>query len=187
MSGNPTPPGGDNSGDKTFTQADVDRILGQRLTEERAKFANHDQLKAKAESVPGLEASVTKAQDEATAATIRSAGILALVTKGVPADRIEAALKLADLTGVKLEGGKVTGVDEAIAATLTAHPFLLPSAPPAGTPPPATPPPAAPPAAPPATGNPGSGPALTLEQINQMSQEEINKRWVEVQAVLKKK
>lgn len=43
------PPGGD-KGDqgKTFTQADIDRVVEQRLSRERAKFADYDQIKADA-------------------------------------------------------------------------------------------------------------------------------------------
>lgn len=34
--------------DKTFTQADIDRIVADRLSRERGKFADYDDLKAKA-------------------------------------------------------------------------------------------------------------------------------------------
>lgn len=33
---------------QTFTQADLDRIVGERVQRERAKFADYDELKAKA-------------------------------------------------------------------------------------------------------------------------------------------
>jgi hypothetical protein len=41
---------GGNGGDagKTFTQADLDRIVGERLTREKAKYADYDDLKTKA-------------------------------------------------------------------------------------------------------------------------------------------
>lgn len=38
-----TPPPGDSG--KTFTQADVDRIVGQRLARDREQYADYDQLK----------------------------------------------------------------------------------------------------------------------------------------------
>lgn len=37
--------GTDNSQGETFSQADVDRIVGQRLARERAQYADYDQLK----------------------------------------------------------------------------------------------------------------------------------------------
>jgi len=39
----------------TFTQADLDRTLGERLSRERAKFADYDDLKAKASRLAELE------------------------------------------------------------------------------------------------------------------------------------
>lgn len=39
-----TPPGGN----KTFTQEELDRIVSERLARERGKFADYDELKAKA-------------------------------------------------------------------------------------------------------------------------------------------
>ena len=50
---NPTPdptsnPNPEPTTDQTFTQADLDRIVSERLQRERAKFADYDDLKAKA-------------------------------------------------------------------------------------------------------------------------------------------
>jgi hypothetical protein len=42
-----TPP----ASDKTFTQADVERIVGERLGRERNKYADYDQLKAAADEL----------------------------------------------------------------------------------------------------------------------------------------
>lgn len=41
----------DSGGSPAFTQADVDRIVGERIARERAKFADYDELKSKVESV----------------------------------------------------------------------------------------------------------------------------------------
>lgn len=38
--------GGEGDGGKTFTQAELERIVGQRVGEERAKYTDYDQLKA---------------------------------------------------------------------------------------------------------------------------------------------
>ena len=40
---------------KTFTQADVDRLISERLTRERGKFADYDDLKAKATELKKLQ------------------------------------------------------------------------------------------------------------------------------------
>lgn len=37
-----------NTADKTFTQAEMDAIIGERLKRERVKYADYDELKAKA-------------------------------------------------------------------------------------------------------------------------------------------
>lgn len=50
-----TPPKGDEG--KTFSQADVDRIVQERLGKEKGKYADYDDLKAKAAKVDELEAS----------------------------------------------------------------------------------------------------------------------------------
>lgn len=50
-----TPPTGEEG--KTLTQADIDRIVEDRLKRERAKFADYSDLKAKAEKLEELEAS----------------------------------------------------------------------------------------------------------------------------------
>lgn len=42
---------------KTFDQADVDRIVQDRLAKEKAKYADYDELKAKAAKFDDLEAS----------------------------------------------------------------------------------------------------------------------------------
>ncbi len=48
--------GGDGDAGKTFTQADVDRIIADRLKRETAKYANYDDLQAKATRLAELEA-----------------------------------------------------------------------------------------------------------------------------------
>lgn len=43
------------SSDRTFTQADVERIVGERLGRERGKYADYDELKAKAAKFDEVE------------------------------------------------------------------------------------------------------------------------------------
>lgn len=53
--------------DKTFTQADVDRIVADRLKRERdSKFADYDELKAKAAKLDDLEQSKKTSEQKLT-------------------------------------------------------------------------------------------------------------------------
>jgi hypothetical protein len=76
MSDNPTPtptpePAGDPKPD-TFTQADVDRIVAERLKREReatkTKYADYDDLKARAGEATTLEERIAAMEDRATKA-----------------------------------------------------------------------------------------------------------------------
>lgn len=56
MADEPTnPPNPSDGGDKTFTQADLDRIVSERLTRERSKYADYDELKTKAGKLDEIE------------------------------------------------------------------------------------------------------------------------------------
>lgn len=113
--GDPTP-GGD--GGKTFTQADLDRIVTERLNRQKAQFGDYDALKAKAADFDKLQdankSELEKAQEaarkaeEARVAALSTANtrLIAATAKvtatelGVKPERIAAALKLADLSAV---------------------------------------------------------------------------------------
>jgi hypothetical protein len=64
------PPGGGGGGAptpepaKTFTQADIDKVLGQRLAEERKKFADYDDVKARAKAQEEANAELAKRLEE---------------------------------------------------------------------------------------------------------------------------
>jgi hypothetical protein len=72
-----TPPEGGTSTstgtERTFTQADVDRIVADRLKREREKFADYDQLKAKAAEADSSKSDLQKLADRVTAAEKRAA------------------------------------------------------------------------------------------------------------------
>jgi hypothetical protein len=57
---------------KTFTQADLDRIVEDRLARERAKFADYDDLKAKAGQSQTLEERVAAIEKEAKESEARA-------------------------------------------------------------------------------------------------------------------
>ena len=46
---------GDKPEGRTLTQADIDRIVEDRLKRERAKFSDYDELKAKADKLTEIE------------------------------------------------------------------------------------------------------------------------------------
>lgn len=128
----------------TFTQADIDRIVKDRLERERAKFNDYDTLKqAKAEldtlkaaqmsedekraaRITELEQLAVVAQHERDEALktannrlIRSAFIAEAAKAG--AEHPEDAYRLADTETVTIsETGEVTGVTEAVAALVKA-------------------------------------------------------------------
>lgn len=59
--------------DKTFTQADVDRIVAERLRRERERFADYDALKAKAAEADASKSDLQKLTDRVEAAERRAA------------------------------------------------------------------------------------------------------------------
>ncbi len=90
---------------ETFTQSDVDRIVRERVQRERAKFADYDMLKAKAEGAKTVEdrlAEMEKRTAAAEASALRSDvaarhGISAedrdLLLTGTDAETLEAQAK----------------------------------------------------------------------------------------------
>lgn len=145
--GNGDPNAGDNggnAGDKSFTQADLDRIVAERLAREKAKFGDYEDLKRKAaEFDKGQQAQLSeqeklkaeleaekakgsKATEAANQRMMKAELKLQAAAQGVPADRIAAVMKLADTAALKVgDDGEVVGAEEAIKACLKANPFLL--------------------------------------------------------------
>ncbi|RAU96833.1 scaffolding protein [Paenibacillus sp. YN15] len=140
--------------EKTFTQAELDALIADRLGRERKKYADYDELKTKLTALEQAEEERKKTQmseqerlqaerDEALRkASEAEASVSAKVTAAnqrlisaefrtlareanVPADRIAAALKLADLSGADVDDeGNVSGVKEAVEALVAANPYL---------------------------------------------------------------
>ena len=110
---------------KTFTQADIDRAVKDRLTREKAKFADYDDLKATAakwqeheddqkseleklqDQITAAEAERDVAQQEAVSTMIQSAFVTAASKFG--AAHPEDAYRLADLSLVDMKDGKIAG------------------------------------------------------------------------------
>ncbi|BAH52286.1 hypothetical protein ROP_40390 [Rhodococcus opacus B4] len=58
--------GGDNggAGERTFTQADLDRVVNERLARERDKYSDYDQLKAQAAAAGDTRTEMQRLADE---------------------------------------------------------------------------------------------------------------------------
>lgn len=123
----------DTGGERTFTQAEMDRIIGERLTRERQSKGDYDDLKAKAARLDELEeaqkSELQKAKDAADKAKAERDAALAraqdtLVRAAFVAEAAKAgaahpedAYALADRAGVEVsEDGKIGGVEEAVKA-----------------------------------------------------------------------
>lgn len=128
----------------TFTQADIDRIVKDRIERERAKFADHETLKAAKAELDALKAA-QMSEDEKRAARITELEQLAVVAQHerdealktannrlirsafiaeaakAGAEHPEDAYRLADTDTVTIsEAGEVSGVAEAVAALVKA-------------------------------------------------------------------
>jgi hypothetical protein len=138
---------------KTFTQDEVNKLLAERLGRVKNKFADYDDLKTKAseyekaleekrlaelsaqeraeeiakkfeaernEYAKQLEELKTQAQRE----KIVNAFIKAAPSANIPSDRIDAALKLADLSAVSVGENGVEGLEAVMGALVEQYGFL---------------------------------------------------------------
>ena len=67
-----TPPEKTNQQPQTFTQADVDRIVKERVQRERAKYADYDDLKAKAGAATTAEERIAALEGEVKASKLEA-------------------------------------------------------------------------------------------------------------------
>ena len=107
----PTGEGAEAKQEQTFTQADVDRIVRERVKRERERFADYDDLKAKAEGAKTVEERM--AQLERDLATERAAA-----TRAKVAARFGVSTEPDEETGLSDADLFLTGKDE---ETLTAQ------------------------------------------------------------------
>lgn len=140
---------------KTFTQEELDRIVADRIARERKKldkFADYDDLKAKAAEYERqleekrlaelsekerVEEIAKKAQEEKSELELKLAEYQAqverekitnaFITAATSANiaYIDDALRLADLSTVKVEDGKVIGIESVVEALVQNKPFLV--------------------------------------------------------------
>ncbi|MED1164271.1 hypothetical protein [Bacillus paranthracis] len=138
---------------KTFTQEELDKIVADRLARERKKadkYSDYDDIKTKLAEYERLaeekrQADLSEQERLAEAAKKHEeekqtlADELEKMRGEIEKERItnefikaatgkvayvDAALKLADLSGVKVKDGKVTGMDEVVEGLLKDNPFL---------------------------------------------------------------
>jgi hypothetical protein len=130
---------GSNGQQRSFSQEEVDRIVGDRLARDRQKYADYDDLKAKAAKLDDLEAAnkteleraiarAEKAEQEGKALResahrqLIEAAIIAAAT-GAKAIKPEHMPKLIDTSKVTVgDDGQVTGAEDAVKAFLAANP-----------------------------------------------------------------
>lgn len=129
--------------EKTFTQADVDKIIQDRLARVKQEPpADYEDLKAKAAKLDDLEAAnqseldkliaraetaektATEAQDKARQSDIRSAVIAAATTAGAVDPDAVLALLPNDAVTVG-DDGQVTGAEDAVTGLLESKPYLV--------------------------------------------------------------
>lgn len=150
--------------EKTFTQAELDELLGKRLERERKKFEGFDELKKKAEAYEKeleekrlselseqerlqeiarkyeeekqlLAQKLADLQEKNRQQAIHNEFIKVATSHNVA--YVDDALKLADMSAVNVgEDGTVEGVEDVIKALVEHKPFLLgkPAAKPVGQP-----------------------------------------------------
>ena len=128
--------------DKTFTQADLDRLITERLKRERQKYSDYSELKKKAEALEALEAEQMSEQEklqkevealreqlnkstEEQLKTLRQNAILQEAAKLNFADPGDAFVQLMNDDSITIEDGKVTGVADAVKSLAEAKPYLI--------------------------------------------------------------
>lgn len=148
----PTPPAPEP--EKTFSQAELDEIVAKRLARDRKGREDYDDIKTKLAALEQAEeerkkAEMTEAErlaaeleearkqaqaaEEAKGAAITSANQRLINAEfktlardaNIPVDRLDAALKLGDLSTVTVDdAGNVVGAKEAVDALIAANGYL---------------------------------------------------------------
>ncbi|MCC5580591.1 hypothetical protein IMZ11_33735 [Microtetraspora sp. AC03309] len=132
--------GQDGGGDKTFTQADLDRVVAERLARERAKYADYNDLKTKASAFDKAQAdqqsenekAIAKAREETRTEVLtevrreRLLDKIEVLAAGKFADPEDARLRLASRVDEFITDGQVDvkAIEGALAALLKDKPHL---------------------------------------------------------------
>lgn len=126
---------------RTFSQEELDAIVGERLRREGAKFSDYDALKARAgemdkteeasktelEKATGKVSTETARADAAEARAdriLRQSAIMAEAASQGAADAETVVALLAAEDSIAVDGDTVKGAKQAVKALLAAKPFL---------------------------------------------------------------
>ena len=130
------------AGERTLTQSEVDRIVAERLTRERQKYSDYEELRQKAQKLNEMEEAqkselqkaldAKEASENAAKQAIEQANQRLIQAEFIAAAsklnvaHPEDAFRLADRAAVVIDkGGKVSGVDEAVQALVEAGRLVL--------------------------------------------------------------
>lgn len=136
------------AGEKRLGQAEVDRIVEERLARERTKYADYADLKAKAEKFDAAEAAnqtelervtaelttanetlaAEKAAHTETQSALRDLRTDVTIRAALPKEIVDADAALALLPRDQVtvgDDGQVTGHEDAVKALLKAKPYLV--------------------------------------------------------------
>lgn len=138
--------------EKTFTQAELDEIIGKKIGKLKSRYADYDEIKTKAseyeakleeqrlaelsekeraeelakkfeEEKKALEAQLDAIKAQAEQEKIRNEFTKVASSAGIT--YLDDALALSDLSAVTIEDGKVVGVDDVVKALVENKPFLV--------------------------------------------------------------
>jgi hypothetical protein len=170
--------------DKKFTQADVDRLIQDRLEREKKKYADYDDLKKSAKQLQDIQNShktdleklqdqISELQGKFTAAELEARTNLlksAIISAAAKLDFNDPqdAYRLLNTAKLSIEDdGAIKGLEDALLKLAQEKPYLKKQAQVKINP-----------------TNPTSGDRLTLDAIKKMTPEQINARWDDVQKVM---
>ncbi len=169
--------------ERRFTQAEVERLITERLAREAKKYADYDKTKAELkrlqeasksdtdrlqETVNDLTAKFAEAENRAKANLVKSAIVAAAAR--LDFNDPQDAYRLLDAGSLEVEDdGAVKGLDAILQKLLADKPYLRKQAVSRTSP-----------------TNPAATAALTLDRVKTMSPAEINANWDEVQKVMSK-
>lgn len=138
--------------EKTFTQAELDEIIGKKVGKLKSRYADYDEIKTKASEYEAkleeqrlaelsekeraeelakkfeaeksdLQARLDALRKETEQEKIRNE--FTKVASGAGITYLDDALALSDLSAVTIEDGKVVGVDDVVKALVENKPFLV--------------------------------------------------------------
>jgi len=93
--------------EQTFTQADVDRIVRERVQRERAKFGDYEDLKAKAGQATTLEQRVAEIEQRASAAELSALRANVASEYGISKEDRDLFLTGADLEALQAQAKRL--------------------------------------------------------------------------------